>query len=31
LAEHFIAHDPRHDIAMDTMRLQILVDAVTSF
>lgn len=31
LVEHFVAHDPRHDIAMDVMRLQILVDAVTSF
>lgn len=31
LEEHFVAHDPRHDIAMDVMRLQTLVQAVTAF
>ena len=27
--ENFIAHDPKHDIAMDVMRLQALVQAIT--
>lgn len=31
LEEHFVAHDPRHDISMDVMRLQTLVQAVTAF
>lgn len=31
LEEHFVAHDPCHDIAMDVMRLQTLVQAVTAF
>lgn len=28
LAEHFIAHNPVHDIAMDVMRLQYLAQAI---
>lgn len=28
LDEHFIAHDPRHDIAMDVMRMQTLAQAL---
>lgn len=31
LQDHFVAHDPRHDIAMDVMRMQVLVQAVTAF
>jgi hypothetical protein len=27
--ENFIAHDPKHDIAMDVMRLQVLVQAIS--
>ena len=27
--ESFIAHDPKHDIAMDVMRLQVLVQAIS--
>lgn len=27
--ENFIAHDPKHDIAMDVMRMQTLVQAIT--
>lgn len=27
LDEHFVAHDPRHDIAMDVMRMQTVVQA----
>lgn len=28
LEEHFVKHDPRHDIAMDVMRIQTLVQAI---
>lgn len=31
LDEHFVAHDPRHDIAMDVMRMQTVIQAVTAF
>jgi hypothetical protein len=31
LAEHFVAHDPRHDIAIDVMRMQTVIQAVTAF
>ena len=31
LEEHFIHHDPRHDIAMDVMRMQTIIQAVTAF
>lgn len=31
LNEHFVAHDPRHDIAMDVMRMQTVIQAVTAF
>ncbi len=27
--KNFIAHDPKHDIAMDVMRLQVLVQAIS--
>lgn len=30
LAEHFILHDPRHDIAMDVMRMQTLIEALNA-
>ena len=29
LEEHFVAHDPKHDIAMDVMRMQTLVKAIS--
>ena len=29
LEEHFVAHDPKHDIAMDVMRIQTLVKAIS--
>jgi hypothetical protein len=28
LAEHFVKHDPCHDIAMDVMRMQVIVQAI---
>ena len=28
LEEHFVAHDPAHDVAMDVMRLQYLADMI---
>lgn len=31
LEEHFVKHDPVHDIAMDVMRMQVLIQAVTAF
>jgi hypothetical protein len=31
LDEHFVAHDPSHDITMDIMRIQTIVQAVTAF
>jgi hypothetical protein len=31
LKDKFVAHDPRHDIAMDIMRMQTLIQAVTAF
>lgn len=31
LEDKFVKHDPTHDIAMDVMRLQTLVQAVTAF
>ena len=31
LEEHFVAHDPCHDIAMDVMRIQTIALAITAF
>jgi hypothetical protein len=31
LAEHFVKHDPCHDVSMDVMRMQSLVQAITAF
>lgn len=31
LEEHFVVHDPCHDIAMDVMRIQTIVQAITAF
>jgi hypothetical protein len=31
LKDKFVAHDPRHDVAMDIMRMQTLIQAVTAF
>jgi len=31
LKEHFVPHDPRHDIVMDVMRMQTVIQAVTAF
>jgi len=31
LEEHFVKHDPSHDISMDVMRIQSLVQAITAF
>lgn len=31
LEEHFVHHDPRHDIVMDVMRMQSVVQAITAF
>jgi len=31
LEEHFVVHDPCHDIVMDVMRIQTIVQAVTAF
>jgi hypothetical protein len=28
LETEFVAHDPRHDIAMDVMRMQVLTRAI---
>jgi hypothetical protein len=29
--EHFVHHDPRHDIALDVMRMQSVIQAITAF
>ena len=31
LEEHFVHHDPRHDIALDVMRMQTVAQAITAF
>jgi hypothetical protein len=31
LEEHFVVHDPCHDIAMDVMRIQTIVQAISAF
>lgn len=31
LEEHFVAHDPSHDIAMDVMRIQTIIQAISAF
>jgi hypothetical protein len=30
LEDHFVAHDPCHDIAMDVMRIQTIIQAITA-
>ena len=30
LKEAFVAHDPRHDVAMDVMRMQTLIEALNA-